>query len=167
MPRMRAVVTFSEVVDVTVKPGVKDWRFLMSLTPPSLSSCADRAITEMGTSWMFCWRFCAVTMISVSAGWLVVVCAQLEPAAMPPEIANTRATPWCKGTRRFVIALPLNCFLNWRGESEPENHCAPHPLVRARGIHRAAHPLWADRHTISHRAYGKGGADTALRASTC
>ncbi len=42
-------------------------------------------MTEMGTSWMFCSRFCAVTMISVSAGWLVVVgfavvWAQPEPA---------------------------------------------------------------------------------------
>src|SRR6202011_947364 len=69
----------------------------------------------------------------VNTGWFAVCCAQLEPAAMAPEIPHTRATPCRKGTRRFVIALPLAKFL----------------IGGRRTVHRAAHPLWADRHNIS------------------
>jgi hypothetical protein len=38
----------------------------MSVTPASFSCCADTAMTEIGTSWTFWLRFCAVTMTSSS-----------------------------------------------------------------------------------------------------
>src|SRR5580704_8977968 len=140
MPRMRAVVTFSDVVDVTVRPGVNACRFLMSVTPPSLSCCADRAMTEMGTSWMFCSRFCAVTMISVkTGGFAACCCAQLEPAAPAPDIANTRATPCRKGTRRIAIAPPLPSF-----------------LIQFLDRGDLSYPLWTDRHNISESSLREG-----------
>src|SRR5882672_975274 len=80
----------------------------------------------MGTSWMFCSRFCAVTMISVNTCWFAACCAQLEPAATAPDIANARATPCRK--RRIVIALPLIPFF-----SSGVILCAP---------------LWIDRHNM-------------------
>jgi hypothetical protein len=77
MPRMREVVEFSSVVEATVSPGVNAVISLMSLTPESLSCWADSAMTEIGTSWMFCTRFCAVTMISVRPGWFAASWARL------------------------------------------------------------------------------------------
>ncbi len=70
-------------------------------------------MTEMGTSWMFCWRFCAVTMISVSVG--VVSSAQLELTAMMPVMADTKAIPCRASMRRLVIPLPLFFKMTRRG----------------------------------------------------
>ena len=69
MPRMRAVVEFSEVVEVTVRPGVR------SVTPASCSCCPESAITAIGTSCRFCSRFCAVTTTSASSVPLAVASA--------------------------------------------------------------------------------------------
>src|SRR6202789_3590203 len=92
MPRMRAVVTFSDVVEVTVRPGVRTCKFLMSVTPASCSCCAETAITAMGTSCRFCSRFCAVTMISLKPGWVGVSAAQPGPARTPLDIDAAPAT---------------------------------------------------------------------------
>src|ERR1700704_1017805 len=97
-------------------------------------------MTEIGTSWMFCSRFCAVTIISFSAGWLAACCARLESAAMTPQIANTRATPCRKGTRRLVIQFPLK----------------PVPFL---GAEKPRGPtLWADRHNSSVRSLREGSS---------
>ena len=69
---MRAVVEFSEVVEVTVSPGVSAVMFLRSVTPASRSCCPESAITAIGTSCRFCSRFCAVTTTSASSVPLAV-----------------------------------------------------------------------------------------------
>ena len=54
----------SDWVEVTVMPGVRICRSLMSCTPaPSRTSC-DRVVTTIGTSCRLCSRFWAVTMMS-------------------------------------------------------------------------------------------------------
>src|SRR5712671_2445162 len=88
---------------------------------------------------MFCSRFCAVTMISVkTGGFAACCCAQLEPVTMALDIANTRATPCRKGTRRIVIAPPY-----------------PVPYAISRGV-ILCHPLWTDRHSISVSSLREG-----------
>jgi hypothetical protein len=47
-------------------------------------------MTETGTSWMFSWRFCAVTMISVKVGWVGVSAARTFPTNVA-EIASNPA----------------------------------------------------------------------------
>src|SRR5580658_6508699 len=106
MPRIRAVVEFSEVVDVTVRPGVNTVRFLISVTPASLSSWEDRAITEIGTSWIFSARFCAVTMTSGKTGGTGASSAQLTLPATAPVDAKTKVATRRISRIRLVIALP-------------------------------------------------------------
>src|ERR1700722_15357882 len=106
MPRIRAVVEFSEVVEVTVRPGVNTVRFLISVTPESLSSWADRAMTEIGTSWMFSARFCAVTMTSGKLGTGASSAPQLALAATTPVDAKTKVATPRLSRIRLVIALP-------------------------------------------------------------
>ena len=66
------VVEDSLVVEVTVRPGVRTWRSLMSRTPASWSCWRPTAVTTIGTVCRFCSRFWAVTMTSsrpVAAPW--------------------------------------------------------------------------------------------------
>ena len=87
---MRAVVEFSEVVEVTVSPGVSAVMFLISVTPASWSCCPESAMTAIGTSCRFCSRFCAVTMTSVSSVLLAVSSAARQ--TLPPG-PNAMASP--------------------------------------------------------------------------
>ena len=70
---MRAVVIDSLEVEVTIKPGVRMVRSLMSFTPVSFSNCSETTVMTIGTSWTLCSRFCAVTMtvsmVRSSACW--------------------------------------------------------------------------------------------------
>ncbi len=92
MPRMRAVVDPSLVVEVTVRPGVRMVMLLMSVTPESLSCCPDNAITEIGTSCKFSERFSAVTMISVRVGELDASSAARPTTGASRLDPNTRHT---------------------------------------------------------------------------
>ena len=89
---MRAVVEPSDVVDVTVRPGVSTVRFLMSVTPASFSCCADTAKTEIGTSCTFWLRFCAVTMTSSSVAGPPASAALTAPLDSAADTASSAAS---------------------------------------------------------------------------
>src|SRR5271156_2817433 len=150
MPRIRAVVEFSEVVEVTVRPGVNTVRFLISVTPESLSSWADRAITEIGTSWMFSARFCAVTMTSGRLGTGASSAAQLTLPATAPVDAKTKVANRRISRIRLVIDLPS---VRQSVEQRSLKCCCGESATDA--------PLGYS----SVRAYGKAAGSTSLPAT--
>src|ERR1700722_13240346 len=140
MPRMRAVVEPSLVVEVTVSPGVRMVMLLMSVTPESLSCCPDKAITEIGTSCRFSERFSAVTMISVSVGEFAVSSAarpalaarKLDPNTRHADPAHTpvAARPECTlpfATRHPLKARPVPREARLRGRFRPPGGCCIFP----------------------------------------
>src|SRR3569623_1606908 len=83
-PRMRAVVIVSLEVEVTVRPGVRTVRSLMSFTPASCSSLPGREVTTTGTSCRFCSRLWARTLARRAAG------PRLRRLAAPARGARNR-----------------------------------------------------------------------------
>src|SRR5579859_152715 len=147
MPRMRAVVDASLVVEVTSRPGVSRVRSLMSLTPLSCRSWWLTVVTTIGTSCRFWERFCAVTMISSTlvgaaadelseAGRCGAGAALAVTCANADEVCNamTSAVPDAK-KRRWL----LDCMIPPSHDScrsQIENDCLsskldlPRPILR-------------------------------------
>src|SRR5690606_35981943 len=151
MPRMRAVVIASLWVLVTVSPGTRVCRSLMSYTPVSCSSCWSSTVTEIGTSWSTSSRFCAVTVIvanvtvssSAACAAGAAACCACAVIDIDSKATNTAAASvWCCGLR-FDISFPprmderaVRATPALRHSARPE-HCRIHPR-----------PLWGKgRHT--------------------
>ncbi|MNR22243.1 hypothetical protein D3C85_1391860 [compost metagenome] len=116
-PRIRAVVEASDWVEVTVMPGVRICRSLMSRTPAPFSASCDRVVTTIGTSCRFCSRFWAVTMMSsivVGPSWADA--APAKPKATAPTTATdaVQRRMVLKRIRRLPGSMPDHPRRPWR-----------------------------------------------------
>ena len=101
---MRAVVEASLEVEVTIRPGVRIVRSLISLTVASFKSCAETVVTTIGTSCRFWVRFCAVTTI-----WSIASPLEAAGAAWTLEAkanATIDAVAHATTELRIVQSLP-------------------------------------------------------------
>src|SRR5687767_1859967 len=91
--------------------GVRFVRELMSVTPFARRVSVVKALIAIGTFWISCSRFCAVTMISSSTPW-----ADAE-AHRSVDATALQSTALRRADRLLAVAVPDSWF--------PENRSPP------------------------------------------